>query len=82
MTFAGIFQISQQIFVNIANKKPQGQQSDVIVFDFPLSDKRNYVVEEFSAKNQRAIISWDHYFTTLQIFHRMHSDYFQPEDDI
>ena len=30
--------------------------SDVIVRDFPLSCKRNYVVEEFSAKQQRAII--------------------------
>ena len=38
--------------------------SDVIVLDFPLSGKRNYVVEEFSAKQQRAIISWDHYLTT------------------
>ena len=52
------------ILVNIANKKPRGQWSDVIVPDFPLSGKRNYVVEEFSAKHQRAIISWDHYPTT------------------
>ena len=58
--------------------------------DFPLSDKRNYVVEEFSAKHQRAIISWDHYLTTLgeadsgdslPIFHRMHSDHCQIEGD-
>ena len=42
-----------------------------------------YVVEEFSAERQRAIISWDHYLTTkgeagsgdsLPIFHRMYSD--------
>ena len=32
--------------------------------DFPLSGKRNYAAEEFSAKHQRAIISWDHYLTT------------------
>ena len=43
--------MSQQTFVNIANKKPRGQPSDVIVSDFPLSGKRNYVVEEFSAKH-------------------------------
>ena len=76
------------MFVNIANKKPQGQRSDVIVPDFPLSGKGNYVVEEFSAKHQRAIISWD--FTTegeagsgdsLPIFHRMHSDHLQIEGD-
>ena len=54
----------QQIFINIANKKLRGQPSDVIVPDFLLSGKRNYVVEEFSAKQQRAIISWDHYLTT------------------
>ena len=54
------FKILQQIFVNIANKKPRGQRSDVIVPDFPLSGKENYVVEEFSAKYQHAIISWDH----------------------
>ena len=73
------FQTSQQIFINIANKKPRGQLSDFVPA-FPLSDKRNYVVEEFSAEHQRAIISWDHYLTTkgeagsgdsLPIFHRM-----------
>ena len=71
--------------MNIANEKPRGQRSDVIVPDFPLSGKRNYVVEEFSAKQQHPIISWDHYLTTygeagsgdsLAIFHRMHSDHF------
>ena len=31
---------------------------------FPMSGKRNYVVEEFSAERQRAIISWDNYLTT------------------
>ena len=35
-----------------------------IVPAFPLSGKSNYVVEEFSAERQRAIISWDHYLTT------------------
>ena len=50
------FKISQ-LFVNIANKKPRGQPSDVIVPDFPLRGKRNYVVEEFSTKHQRAIIT-------------------------
>ena len=34
------FKISQQIFVNIANKKPRGQPSGVIVPDFPLSGKK------------------------------------------
>ena len=50
---------------------------------FPLSVKSNYVVEEFSAERQRAIISWDHYLTTsgeagsgdsLPILHGTHSD--------
>ena len=58
------FWTSQQIFINIADKKPLGQPSDVIVPSFPLSGKRNYAVEEFSAERQRAIISWDHYLTT------------------
>ena len=40
------------------------KRSDVMVPDFPLSGKGNYVVEEFSAKHLRAIISWDHYLTT------------------
>ena len=31
---------------------------------FLLSGKSNYVVEEFSAERQRAIISWEHYLTT------------------
>ena len=59
------FKISQQIFINIANKKPRGQPSDVIMRDFPLSGKRNNVVElrQFSAKQQRANISWDYYLT-------------------
>ena len=35
-----------------------------IVPAFPLSGKSNYVVEEFSAERQRAIISWDNYLTT------------------
>ena len=35
-----------------------------IVPAYPLSGKSNYVVEEFSAERQRAIISWDHYLTT------------------
>ena len=30
---------------------------------FPFSGKSNYVVEEFSAERQRAVISWDHYLT-------------------
>ena len=46
------------------SKKPRGQPSDVIVPAFPLSGKRNYVIEEFSAEHQRAIMSWDHYLTT------------------
>ena len=29
-----------------------------------MSGKGNYVVEEFSAERQRAIISWDHYLAT------------------
>ena len=50
---------------------------------FPLSSKSSYVVEEFSAERQRAIISWDHYLTTfgeadsgdcLPILHQTHSD--------
>ena len=54
-----------------------------IVPAFPLSDKSNYVVEEFSAERQRAIVSWDYYLTTygeagigdsLPILHRTHSD--------
>ena len=32
--------------------------------NFLLSGKRSYVVEEFSAEHQRAIISWDHNLTT------------------
>ena len=65
MTLAGTFKLhSMPIFINIANKKPRGQPSDVIVPAFPLSGKRNYVAEEFSAEHQRAIISWDHYLTT------------------
>ena len=35
-----------------------------IVPTFPLSGKSNYIVEEFSAERQHAIISWDHYLTT------------------
>ena len=31
---------------------------------FPLSGKSNYVIEEFSAERQRAIICWGHYFIT------------------
>ena len=58
------FETSQQIFINIANKKSRGQPSDVIVSAFPLSGKRNYVVEEFIAEHQRAITSWDHYLIT------------------
>ena len=54
----------QQIFINIANKKPRGQPSHAIVPAFPLSRKRDYVVEELSAERQRPIISWDHYLTT------------------
>ena len=54
-----------------------------IVPTFPLNGKSNYVVEEFSAELQRAIISWDHYLTTLgeagsgdslPILHRTYSD--------
>ena len=50
---------------------------------FPLSGKSNYVIEEFIAECQRAIILWDHYLTTLgevgtgdsfPILHRTHSD--------
>ena len=37
------FETSQQIFINIANKKPRGQPSDVIVSAVPLSGKKNYV---------------------------------------
>ena len=51
VTLAGIFKFHSKIFINIANKKPRGQPSDVMVPDFPLSGKRNYVVEEFSAKH-------------------------------
>ena len=51
-------------FINIVNKKPRGQLSDVIVPAFLLSGKRKYVVEEFSAERQRGIISWDNYLTT------------------
>ena len=50
------FKTSQQIFINIANKKPRGQPSHAIVPTFPLSGKRNYVVEELSAEGQRPII--------------------------
>ena len=48
-----------------------------------MSGKSNYVVEEFSAKRQRAIILWEYYLTTqgeagsgdsLPILHRTHSD--------
>ena len=51
-------------FINNANKEPGGQPSDIIVPAFPLSGKRNYVVEQFGAEHQRAIISWDYYLTT------------------
>ena len=66
--------------------KQETKQSTVkcfIVSAFPLSGKSNYVVEEFSAERQRAIISWDHYLTTygeagsgdsLPILHRPNSD--------
>ena len=43
-------------YVNIITK-PRGQPSDVIVPAFPLSGKRNYVVEEFSTEHQRATIT-------------------------
>ena len=42
-----------------------------------ISEKDYYVVEEFSAERQRAIISWDHYLKVrlvVGIPHRMHSD--------
>ena len=58
------YKTSQQIFINIANKKARGQPSGIIVSAFPLGGKRNYAVEEFSAEHQRAIVSWDHYLTT------------------
>ena len=57
------FKTLQQIFINVANRKPRDQPSNVIVPAFPLSGKRN-VVEEFGPERQRAIISWDHYLTT------------------
>ena len=60
VTLPGIFKFHS--IINIANKKPRDQPSDAIVPDFPLSGKKNYVVE-FSAKQQRAIISWDHHLT-------------------
>ena len=54
-----------------------------IVPAFSLSGKSNYVVEEFNAERQCAMIWWDHYLTTegeagsggsLPIPHRTHSD--------
>ena len=54
-----------------------------VVLAFPLSGISNYVVEEFSAERQRAIISWETYLNTkgeagsadsLPILHRTHSD--------
>ena len=59
-----IFKLHSTFFINIANKKPRGQPSDVTVPALPLSSKKNYVVEEFSADRQRAIIWWNHYLTT------------------
>ena len=40
VTLTGIFKFHSKV-INVANKRPRGQPSDVIVPDFPLSGKRN-----------------------------------------
>ena len=60
------FKNLQQIFINVVTRN-HGVNCQIfypVVSAFPLSGKSNYVVEEFSAEHQRAIISWDHYLTT------------------
>ena len=53
---AGIFKLHSKFLSTLQTRNHEVNRQSVIVPDFPLSGKRNYVVEEFSAKHQRAII--------------------------
>ena len=65
MTLVGIFKFHSEFLSTLQTRNHEVNcQIYVIAPDFPLSGKRNYVVEEFSAKHQRAITLWDYYLTT------------------
>ena len=83
MTLAGILNFTANFYQRCKQETMRSAIKCFIVPAFPLSGKSNYVVAEFSAERQRAIISWDHYLTTsgwagsgdsLPILHRTHSD--------
>ena len=78
VTLAGILNFTANFYQRCKQKTTR---STIKYFAFPLSGKNNYVVEKFRAKRERAIISWDHYLTTLgeagsgdslPILHRTH----------
>ena len=83
MTLGGIFKFYSKFLATLQTRTTRSAVKYFIVSAFPLSGQSNYVVEEFSAERQRAIISWGHYLTTygeagsgdsLTILHQTHSD--------
>ena len=60
----GILKLYSKFLSTLQTRNYEVNRQVFIVPAFPLSGKSNYVVEEFSAECQRAIISWDHYVTT------------------
>ena len=63
VTLAGIFKFLSKFLSTLQTRNHEvNRQMDSTRFS--LSAKRNYVVEEFSARHQRAIISWDQYLIT------------------
>ena len=56
--------LQQNIYQRCKQKIKRSTVKYFIVPVFPLNGNNNYVVEEFSAERQRAIISWDHYLAT------------------
>ena len=64
LTLADFFKFHSKFLSTLQTRNHEVNRQMFVVLHFPLSGKRNYVVEEFSAKQQRGIISWDHYLTT------------------
>ena len=65
VALAGIFKLYSKFLLKLQTRNHEGSTVKYFIAPaFPLSGKSNYVVEEFSAGRQRAIISWAHCLTT------------------